>query len=116
MPTSSSPPMFWEVHHRVGTVELSATDRVLVSVVCRAGHRYVRLCPERRTDRASGPQWTTAGHVLLLPPATLPVLEACLAETRVFLESSDQQPPDQSPSPDVGNLGVDTRQPCVEES
>ena len=107
VPASSPPPPFWELHHRVGTVDLSATGRMLVSVVRRGGEWYVRLYPERLVARASGSQWAPANHTLLLPLSALPALEAYFAEARAFLQSS---PRDQSLCLDIAGCETDTPQ------
>lgn len=80
MPTSQQPPSFWEVHQRVGEVELSAHGRVLVSTVMREGQWCVRLCPLRLAQRGGEQQWLPGNQVLLFPPEAVPALRALLQQ------------------------------------
>jgi hypothetical protein len=74
----SNPPSFWEVHERVGWVELGPESRVLVSAVMRDGQWFVRLAPMRLSMRASGPQWAVWHQAQLFPPAAIASLRELL--------------------------------------
>ena len=75
-----APPAFWEINQPIGTIELSADSRMLVSAVMREAQWYLRLCPLRLAQRAAGLQWVTSNHVLLFPAATVPALHALLGQ------------------------------------
>lgn len=67
----SNPPSFWEIHKRVGWVELGPESRVLISSVMREGEWFIRLAPMRLSMRATGPQWAVWHQALLFPPTAI---------------------------------------------
>ena len=109
MPNPQAPKAFWEVHDRVGEIDLSPHSRLLVSAVMRENQWFIRLCPYRLSERPNGAQqWVSGNQVLLLPPEVAPTLMDLLQRAVTRVPGPEQpSPTEQEPPAGLGDEELD---------
>src|SRR5688500_1076082 len=107
MAHARSPKAFWEIHDRIGEIELGPHSRLLVSAVMREGTWYVRLCPYRLAQQDPSPQWVAANQVILFPPAVVAPLCALLHDASVRAQTAAAAPGELTPDELEQETGVD---------